>query len=266
MSDVARPVESRRSRLGRWVGAAALVGALHVGGVALALMGWHEEAEDDPAGAMMVEMAPLPRAARIETRELAHGPLTPAVLPQPEATEKVQEEEVTEDLPPVPPSPAPEPEIALPMQPPEKSEPETEKIKQIAPERQRPSQAAEQQIAMAPPRVDAPPERKASHGQSTALTQLHARWTRAVERHLARFRSYPEAARRRGQHGTVRVRIRVDRSGHLLSAQMLKGSGAQLLDEEAFVWLKRSSPFPLPPDLIPESELELTCNIGFKIE
>ncbi len=243
----------------RWAGAAAVVCSLHVGGVMLALMYWPEEEADDPAGAMTVELAPLPAAARVDTPNFAHGPLAPAVLPRQAASEKVQEEMV-EDLPPVPPSRAPEPEIALLKPPPEEK---TEEPRQAAPEKRRPSEAAEEKVAAAPPRVEAQPAPAASQGQSAAIARLRARWYRGAFRHLERFKRYPDAAVRRGQHGTVVVRFRVDRSGNVISSQIVKGSGEPLLDEEVFALLKRSSPFPLPPDQVPESDLVLVGTINF---
>jgi periplasmic protein TonB len=249
----------------RWAGAAAVVCSLHVGGVTLALMYWPEKEADDPVGAMTVELAPLPTAARVDTPNFAHGPLTPAVLPRQEATEKVQQE-VVEDLPPVPPSPAPEPEIALPKPPLEEKqeEPEKEVPRFAAPAKERPADAAEEKIAAAPPRVEAPAAPAASMGQEPAVARLRARWYRGAFRHLERFKRYPEAARRRGQYGTVVVRVRVDRSGHVVSSQIVKGSGQPLLDEEVFALIKRSNPFPLPPDQVPESDLVLVGTINFK--
>src|SRR5262245_12409925 len=238
----------------RWAGAGAVVCSLHVGGVMLALMYWPEEDADDPAGAMAVELAPLPAVARVSSRPVAHGPLTEAVLPRQEASEKVQEE-VVDDLPPVPPSPVPEPEIALPKPPREerKEEPEKELPSQIAPAKERPSDASEEKFAAAPPRVEAQPALAASPGQSPALSRLRARWSRGVFRHLEFFKRYPDAARHRVQHGKVAVvvRFRVDRSGHVISSKIVKSSGEPLLDEEVFALLKRSSPLPLPPDQVP---------------
>lgn len=248
----------------RWAGAAAVVCSLHVGGVMLALMYWPEEEADDPVGALTVELAPLPAAARVDTPLVAHGSLTDRVLPRQEASEKVQKE-LVEDLPPVPPSPAPEPEIVLLKPPPEekKEEPEKKDPRQAAPEKQKPSEAAEEKVALAPPRVEAQPAPAASPGQSAALARLRARWDRSVFRHLERFKSYPDAALRRGRHGAVVVRFRVDRSGSVISSHIVKGSGEPLLDEEVFALLKRSSPFPLPPDQVPGSDFVLVGTINF---
>jgi len=247
----------------RWAGAAAVVSSLHVGGAILALQYWPEMEVDEPAGAMAVELAPVPTVARVDTPVVAHGPLTDAVLPRQEASKKVQKE-VVEDLPPVPPSPALEPEIALLKPPPEEKKEELEKDpRQTGPEKQRPSESAEERVAAAPPRVEAQLAPAASQGQAAAIARLRARWTRGAFRHLERFKRYPDAALRRGRHGTVVVRFRVDRSGYIISSQIVKGSGEPLLDEEVFALLKRSSPFPPPPEQVFESEPVLVLTMDF---
>jgi periplasmic protein TonB len=243
----------------RWAGAAVVVCSLHAGGVILALKYWPEVEADEPTGAMTVELAPLPTAAQVDAPMLAHGPLTEAVLPRQAASEKVQEE-AAQNLPPAPPSPAPEPEIAMLEQPPEQKK---EEPRQVAPEKQRLSEAAEEKIAAAPPPVEARPASAAPQGQSAAIERLRARWYRGAFRHIERFKRYPDAALRRGQGGTVVVRFRVDRSGNVVSCQIEKGSGEPLLDEEVFALLKRSSPFPQPPDQVPEAQLVLVGTINF---
>jgi TonB family protein len=246
----------------RWAGAAAVVSSLHVGGAMLALLYWPEAAVDDPAGAMAVELAPVPTVARVDAPAVAHGPLTERVLPRQEASEKVQEE-VVEDLPPVPPSPA-ESEIVLLKPPPvEKKEELAKDPRQTGPEKERPSESAEEKIAAAPPRVEAPLAPAASQGEAAAIARVRARWTRGAFRHLERFKRYPDAALRRGRRGTVVVRFRVDRSGYVISSEIVKGSGEPLLDEEVFALLKRSSPFPPPPELVFESEPVLVLTMDF---
>ena len=122
MTDMPRLLESRRSRLGRWAGAAAVVCALHVGGVALALMYWHEaEADDEAAGAMTVELAPLPAVVRVDSPVLPYGPDQQETRLTPQTSKQVVEK-VEKDIPRVEPSPAPEPEVALPAPQPEEKE------------------------------------------------------------------------------------------------------------------------------------------------
>jgi protein TonB len=266
MTDVSRLLESRRSRLGRWVGAAAIVCALHVGGVALALMHWpEEEAEDDAAGAMTVELAPLPAAVRIDSPEVAYGPEQEEAKLAPEASKEVVVEE-EEHISPVPPSPAPEPEVALPKPQPEEKEPEEEKAQEAVAEPERPQQDQET-LAAAPPRVEAQPVPSSapSQGLSPSLARAMASWQSALSRQLNRHKRIPKAALgQRGRWEAV-VAFTVDRSGRVISAELKKSTGVPVLDEEALEWLQRASPFPPPPD-IPGIELHYIQSIEFGVK
>ena len=68
MAEVSQLLESRRLRFGRWAAAALIVCGLHVGGAALAIMHWPADEDDDAAaGALSVEMAPLPAAMPVKS-------------------------------------------------------------------------------------------------------------------------------------------------------------------------------------------------------
>src|SRR5262245_942459 len=113
MANLLQLLESRRSRIARWAGAALVVCGLHVGGVALALMLHPEEEDsDDLAGAVAVDMVPVPAVRPVESEVAAIGPDQDAAKLTPEASKKVVEE-VQKDIPPVEQSPAPAPEVAL---------------------------------------------------------------------------------------------------------------------------------------------------------
>ncbi len=264
MTEVTHLLESRRSRIGRWGGAAVLVCTLHVGGVTLALTQWPEEESEDFAGALTIEMAPLLAAARVDTPDVAHGPLTPEVPPTPEASEKA-EEEVAKDLPAVAPSPAPEPEISLPKPPPEekKKEPEKDEPSEAAPEKEKSAERQELQHAAAPPRAEAQPAPAASPGQLRTLARLQASWQKALIGKLERNKRYPDAASRRGVKGVALVRFKVDRAGHVISVEISQSSGSPILDEEAVALLRRVSPVPTPPDQLTEPMLDNVLPIGF---
>jgi protein TonB len=265
VTDVSRVLESRRGRFGRWAGAALIVCVLHVGGAALALMYWHEEdAADEVAGAMTVDLAPQPAAVPVDSPNVAHGPERQEARLTPEAS-KPAIEEVQKDIPPVDPSPAPEPEVALPKpQPVEKEQPKEEEAQEAAPEKEQPQQDREE-LAAAPPRIEAQPQPSSapSPGQSAALARLQANWAKTLMNRLERYKRYPAAAERRGIKGVAVVRFRVDRSGHVVSSEIMKSSGSPILDEEALAVLERASPFPVPPDQIADPFLENFLPIWF---
>jgi periplasmic protein TonB len=268
MADVSQLLESRRSRFGRWAGAALVVCGLHAGGAALALMHWPEEEAEDAAGALTLDLAALPAAVPVDSPDLAYGPLTQDAMQTPEASKKV-EEQVADDTPPVDPSPAPEPEVALakPL-PEEKEEPKEEEPKEQVPEKQSPADVSVQQLATAPPRVDVQPAPSSapSQGDSTSRERVQASWQKALIGHLNRFKRYPEAARSRYAQGEVVVTFTIDRSGQVIASRVTRSSGSPALDEEALAVLKRASPLPAPPDQIAETALDLTLPIHFKIK
>ena len=267
MSDVFRLVESRRSRLGRWAAAAAVVCTLHAGGVALALMHWQEEDESDEAGgAVTVEMTPLPAAVPVDSPDVAHGPEQQQTKLTREAAKPVVEE-VEKDIPRVEPSPTPEPEVSLPKpQPEEKEKPkEREEPREAAPKEQTQQQDEDIPVTTAPPRVEAQPASGSARlqGQSASPAREQQRWANGLVDRLQRFKRYPDAASRRGIKGVAIVRFTVDRTGQVISSEVLKSSGSPILDEEALALVKRASPFPLPPNTIDDAYLANDIPIWF---
>lgn len=246
----------------RWTGAAAVVCALHVG-VMLALMHRPHEEADETAGSIAVELAPLPAVVRVDSPAVAHGPDQRKEQPTPQVYSAAVQE--LNDLPTFDPSPAPDPEVALPRPQPEENDKPAQEVRNDAPDAERVHEVRAA-LPTAPPRIDAQRGPAASPGQAAAVAPAQARWYRRVFRHLERFKLYPDVTRRLGQHGSVVVSFRVDRSGHIASSRILKGSGVERLDEEALAILARSSPLPLPPEQVAERDLELTGTIHFKLE
>jgi protein TonB len=175
-------------------------------------------------------------------------------------------EEVEEDIPPVPPSPAPEPELALPKPQLEEKETPKEEARDPVAEKQRPQQDR-QALATAPPHVDAEPAPRSapSPGQSASLARVQARWEKAMFRQIERHSRgrYPVALERRGVRGVAVVKFRVDRSGRVVNAEIAKSSGWSVLDEKALANIRRASPLPAPPDEVADPYLEGFMQIGF---
>ena len=85
--------ETRRTRMRRWATSAVVVIALHAAGAALALGHWQEEEEaEDAAGSIMVELAPIAAAARIDMPDVAHGPQMEEAMLTPQAAKQTIEE------------------------------------------------------------------------------------------------------------------------------------------------------------------------------
>lgn len=269
MTGMSRLLESRRSRLGRWAGAAAIVCVLHVGGAALALMNWHTEDEaDEAAGALTVHLAPLPTVARVDSSEVPYGPEQQEARLAPQASKQVVEK-VEKDVSRVDPSLAPRPELVLPKPQSEEKETSEKKARDVVPDKERLQQDRDTP-ATAPPRVDAVPAPGSapSPRQSASLAREEARWQKAVVRRIERYNRgrYPAELERRGVKGVVTVKFRVDRSGRVVSAEVAKSSGWPVLDEAALANIRRASPLPVPPDHIEDRFLEVFMQTGLGVK
>lgn len=259
-------LQSSRHEWRRWVGAGLLVLTLHVGGATGAMWNWEpEEFEEDPEGAMMVELAPMPIAPAEERINLAPGPLSEDSVPVP-PTEEVKEITPDELLPPVEESlKAVDPEVAL-----EKIKPVEEKEEE---EEKKPQEEVQAQtvasIAAAPPPIEAaekgPKPAAPRQGNSRKPNQAELSWQRTLNLHLSKHKRYPGEARSRRIQGAVMVSFSVDGEGRVKNARMVKSSGSSLLDDEAIEMLSRASPIPPPPNMAAADVREFTMPIQFNI-
>ena len=224
--------------LRRWLIAAAFVAAAH-GALALWLMNKHDvNLAGAPPAAIMIELAPVDVAPPADTPpETTPGPQMKQA--EPEEVEPPQPMAVPE-LP-----PAPKPAVVL-MTPP-KAKPKPKKIvKEIpkpvvkrtreppAPRTSAPSRAATASKAAA--------SRAASAAEAVAFRSA---WAAA----LSWNKHYPEAARAKGDQGTVRLALTIGRSGQVMSAHVVGSSGSATLDQAALEMARNASGRPLPPEM-----------------
>lgn len=250
----------------RWIGAGLLVLTLHVGGAAAALWQWpEEEVDEDPEGAMLLELSPMLIAPEEERQDLAPGQLSEDSVPVP-PTEEVKEVQPEEILPPVEEAPlAPNPEVVM-----EKVKPVEEKEEE---EEKKPQEEVQAQtvasLAAAPPPIESPdkgPKAAAPHqGASKKPNQAVLSWQRAMHLHLNKHKRYPAEARNRGIQGVVTVSFSINREGKVTQARVVKPSGSPILDAEALEWLARASPLPAPPGDTPDNGLSFTQPFQFNV-
>lgn len=117
-----------------------------------------------------------------------------------------------------------------------------------------------------PPRVEqtTPAARTTVHEVARA-PRIDPSWESRLLRRLQEFKSYPLAARRRGEHGVVLLTFSVDRNGHVTSRRVLKSSGYSDLDAEVLALVERAQPMPAFPVSMTEVELNLTFPIRFSL-
>ena len=261
-------IEPRRRRLTRWIGAATLIGALHIGGGSFAMLYWQEEFVEEAPGAIVVEIAPVATALATNTLDLPPGQLSDEREATQSASDpkiaKVQEEAPKEELP-----STVESEVVLPKPTPAQETPKEEPKQEASPQVQMAQEQVAASKATAPLRVDAQIATKAAApevGTAASNARSIVTWQNSVVLHLNRHKRYPSSARANDQQGDVHVRFSMDRSGQLMASQVARSSGFALLDEEALELLKRASPLPRPPLAMQGETLELIVPIRFRIK
>jgi protein TonB len=222
----------------RWSACFAAILVLHVVGLWLAVRFW-QQSEPLPAGAppvAMIELAPLPVAPPV---------VTPAPPPEPAPPPPPLEETA-------PPSPALIVPVPLPPQP-------KPVLKRPPPPHEAPRIMATPVPSEAPP-APAPPAAAVS---APRLSNAVPTWQSALLARLEQFKRYPSMAQFRRQQGVVQLRFTMDRQGHVLSAQIVKSSGFDALDDETLALVHRAEPLPPPPAEISGTTLSLTVPVQF---
>ncbi len=217
----------------RWILALGVTLAVHVllGVVAL---NWRSPvvAVPPPLAALQIELAPLPVVVT-----------PPVVVPQPQ-----------------PPAPTVIPEVAKPklvvQQPKPKAKPAPAK-----PRTEPTPPAPEPQTAQ---KAAAPIKAEINHN---ARKEAKLTWQNRLLSHLARFKRYPEDARRRGLHGINSLRLVIDRNGTLVAYSLASASGSASLDRATLQLIRRAQPLPAPPaELFDGSQLEVIAPISYSIQ
>jgi periplasmic protein TonB len=238
-----------KDSLKRWIFAASVVVLVH-GIIVFWLM--HVRATSlsgAPLAAIMIELAPVDIAPPSDIPpEASPGPqMTKA---DPEKGEPFQRMAVRE-LP-----PAPNPPVAV-MTPPKP------KPKKIVNETPKP--VAKRVHDPPAPRTSAPRAAGASKAESSpaVIAAEAAAWRSAWSAAMNWNRHYPEAARARGEQGTVRLALTIDRGGHVVSARLIASSGSSILDQAALEMARHASGRALPPAM--GSSVSLTVPVRYSI-
>jgi protein TonB len=245
-----------RRKLTRYAASLALVLGVHAGAIALAL-DWSSAPPpvELPPPAMMIEMAPMPAPAPPPPPKTVVPPQPPAVVEEPPLPKLAE---------------APKPTIAVPKPKPKpKPQPQPQPPKPVVkkPEPPRESPPAEETVE-APPAPPAPPVKSAAPAPSIATnSNALPNWQGELLRHLAKYKRYPDDARRRGAEGVVKLKFVVDAEGNVLSYEVVGSSGNASLDRATLEMLRRAQPLPEPPkELLISGQRELIAPFSYTLD
>ncbi len=194
-----------------------------------------------PPAPVIEELPPIniPEPPKPKPPEPVKKKVKPVVKPKP-----IKKEAPAPIEPPVEITPPPVVEEVIAVQPTVESTPEV-----VVPE--------PDPIPVEPP----PPPPPSEAEKSNALNAYSNQLGRAIAKH----KSYPKIAQRRGWQGTVLLDITVDGNGHVLSAVVNKSSGHESLDKQALKMVKKASPFPTPPSVLQGGNFTLSVPVAFKL-
>lgn len=99
-------------------------------------------------------------------------------------------------------------------------------------------------------------------GVGRSAERVRANWRQRLVAHLDRNKRYPAGEARRAAE--IHVRFTIDRTGHVVSAHIVRSSGDLPFDEAALAMMRRADPVPAPPAIIADEELTMTAPVVFK--
>ena len=122
---------------------------------------------------------------------------------------------------------------------------------------------AAQKAAAAPAATNEDDEKPALTAQNLLARQFYV--SDNLKRIYASVR-YPKKALERGQTGSVRVAVTINRQGNIVSATVVQASEFDTLNEAALEAVNKVAPYPAIPDAISGSTFEFTAPIKFVLQ
>jgi periplasmic protein TonB len=107
--------------------------------------------------------------------------------------------------------------------------------------------------------ASAPPVSRITLNKEKAAT-----FQRALQSHIARFRHYPDRARREHARGIVGLLFSMQRDGSVTDVRIVSSSGYALLDTAAVETIRNAQPMPRIPAELPE-QLNMRMPVEFDL-
>jgi TonB family protein len=247
-----------------WILAGLAALALHLGGVALAVAHLRTDETDDTAGAAAIEIGLEMTSPHLEATDLPPGPDTDASVASPALAEQKAELKPTE-LPKEVPTETDSPDRVVTPNDTSKPKEEDTKVATVQTSASMESVAAE---ATATPSTEAVPEGPRSvapaQGTGASAQRMRATWVKELVAHLDKHKRYP--TERAQKSAEIELSLALDRTGHVLSVGIIKGSGDAAFDEAALAMVRRSDPVPQPPPLVADEGLNFTLPVIFRVK
>jgi len=242
-----------------WFFAAAVALCSHVAFGMFVISQLNDDADDDELGAPGIEIAFELASPRQQPTDLPPGPESEASAASQAAAQQrtAKAPDLEEDK--VKDAEDPDRQVVTKKSD-TKSEDEPEKKKSDASQ-----QSVAQQASAAPSVPDAvaaPKSTTIDQGTGQARYRARVTWQKELLAHLNKFKHYPD--NRSQQSAEIVVRMTLDRSGHVVAADIAKSSGDMVFDTAAIAMVEKADPVPAPPPLIADEGLVFSLPVLFK--
>jgi protein TonB len=255
---------SQRASLSVWLLGALGAVLIHAGCVALALEHLRPDDAAEALGAPAIEIGLEWMAPHLEQNDLPPGPEADASAMSPAVMEQRAVIEQTE-LPKAIPTETDDPDRLV--APDDTKKPKHEDPQPAAVQAP-PSNASIAAEATAQPSSEVAPEAPRSVapalGTGESALRLRSTWQRELAAHLDKFKRYPGDRSRKSAE--IVVNFLLDRTGHVLSARVVKGSGDPAFDDAALAMIRRADPVPPPPPRVADEGLSFTLPVIFRVK
>ncbi|CUH81014.1 energy transducer TonB [Tropicibacter naphthalenivorans] len=118
--------------------------------------------------------------------------------------------------------------------------------------------------------VDAQAKAETAKADAEGLTAEQmaevSEWQKAVVLRLAKAKSYPQAARKKGVEGEVRIKFTLDRYGQVIARAVQTSSGSDLLDKAALKVFDDLDRLPTPPNHLTGDSFTLVIPLNYTIK
>ena len=255
----------QRASLSIWLAAALGAVLIHAACVALAFEYLQSDEVSEELGAPAIEVGIELMAPRPESNALPPGPEAEACAASPAVMEQRAVIEQTE-LPKAPPTETEDPDrVVAPDEAnkPKDDDPEVPAVVQTAPSN--PSIAAEATAMPSPQTTQEAPRSVAPVlGTGESMQRLRTTWQKELAAHLDKYKRYP--GDRSHQSAEIVIKFELDRTGHVVSTDIVKSSGDQDFDDAALAMMRRADPVPPPPPLVADEVLSFSMPIIFRVK
>ncbi len=121
------------------------------------------------------------------------------------------------------------------------------------------------EVIVPPTPVEPPPPPPPPDPSQADINSAKDAYGRLLGSAIAKHKSYPKIAQRRGWQGTVLLDLKIDSDGNVISANVRESSGREALDKRALAMVKKASPFPAPPKALQGRSFNITVPVSFKL-